>query len=312
MELHQLRYFVAVAQAGNFSRAAERCHVSQPSLSQQIQKLERRLKQPLFHRLGRRAVLTDAGRLLFDRAMSILAGVDDAERRLRSGPEAQGGRLAVGAIPTIAPYVLPPTLESFGANCPRAELIVREDVTSQLVPAIVEGELDLALVALPIDDPHLEAEPFLTEPLLLAIPAEHALAEKRRVTVRDLASERFILLGDMHCLGEQVLNFCRAHECQPFIACRSAQISTIQQLIALGQGVSLLPELARRGDATGRVIYRPLAEHAPQRTLAIVRHKHYFHSALALQFLAELRHWAAKQSMPATRMRIVKQRRPSP
>src|SRR6516162_11113886 len=125
MELHQLRYFVAVAQMGNFSRAAERCHVSQPSLSQQILKLERRLGQPLFSRLGRRAVLTDAGRMLLDRAMSILATVKDAERRLRAGDQLHNGRLAIGAIPTIAPYLLPPVLQSFVRHCPRVELIVR-------------------------------------------------------------------------------------------------------------------------------------------------------------------------------------------
>src|SRR5262245_58900679 len=106
MELHQLRYFVAVARAENFSRAAERCSGSQPSLSQQVQKLERELKRPLFHRLGRRAVLTEEGRALLDRAVSILAAVDDAERRFRSGGP-QGGRLALGAIPTVAPYLLP-------------------------------------------------------------------------------------------------------------------------------------------------------------------------------------------------------------
>src|SRR5688572_31049175 len=128
MELHQLRYFVAVAQTGNFSRAAERCHVSQPSLSQQILKLERRLGQPLFNRLGRRAVLTDAGRLLLDRALSVLATIDDAERRLRAGDQMHAGRLAIGAIPTIAPYVLPPTLEAFVKRRPLVELTVREDV----------------------------------------------------------------------------------------------------------------------------------------------------------------------------------------
>src|SRR5262249_49937185 len=111
MELHQLRYFVAVAQAGNFSRAAERCHVWQPSLSQQVSKLERRLGQPLLNRLGRRAVLTDAGRLLLDRATAILAAVDDVERRLSDGGGLRGGRLTVGAIPTIAPYLLPAALE---------------------------------------------------------------------------------------------------------------------------------------------------------------------------------------------------------
>jgi LysR family hydrogen peroxide-inducible transcriptional activator len=292
MELHQLRYFVAVAQAGNFSRAAERCHVSQPSLSQQIQKLERQLNQPLFSRLGRKAVLTDAGRLLLDRAMSILASVDDAQRRLRSADDARGGRLAIGAIPTIAPFLLPPTLESFLRRSPQVELIVREDTTANLLPAVIEGELDLALVALPQTDPHLEAMALTTEPLLLAMPPGHPLAARKRVTVRDLASERFILLGEMHCLAEQVISFCRAHECQPLIACKSAQITTIQQLIALGQGVSLLPELARSADDSGRIVYRPLAGDEPQRTLGVVWHRHYFHSPLALRFLDELRGWA--------------------
>src|SRR5437870_486050 len=110
MEMHQLRYFVAVARTGSFSRAAEACHVSQPSLSQQIQKLERSLKQKLFDRLGRRVILTEPGRVLLDRAIVILAEVDDATRRLREGDEERGGRMAVGAIPTIAPYLLPAAL----------------------------------------------------------------------------------------------------------------------------------------------------------------------------------------------------------
>jgi DNA-binding transcriptional LysR family regulator len=307
MEMHQLRYFVAVVQTGNFSRAAERCHVSQPSLSQQIQKLERGLGQQLLQRLGRRSVPTDAGRLLLDRALTILASAEDAERRLRGGQNADEGRLAIGAIPTIAPYVLPATLHSFAREFPRAELIVREDVTSQLVPAVVEGELDLAIVALPIDDPQVQAEPLLTEPLLLSLPANHSLAKRRRVTVGDLASERFILLGEMHCLGDQVLSFCKAHECQPRIACRSAQISTVQQLIALEQGISLLPQMAcgplvpdanrgRRG-----LVYRELAGDQPQRTIGAIWHRHYFHSSLAERYLGELRDWAGRQSANAKR-----------
>jgi LysR family hydrogen peroxide-inducible transcriptional activator len=246
--------------------------------------------------LGRRAVLTDAGRLLLDRALAILANVEDAERRLRAGDPLHGGRLAIGAIPTIAPYVLPPTLQTFVKRCPQVELIVREDVTSQLVSAVVEGELDLALVALPISDEHLTAEPLLTESLLLTVPPEHPLARRRRVTVADLVGERFILLGEMHCLGEQVLNFCRAHECQPQIACRSAQIGTIQSLIALGQGISLLPEVARAADRNHKLVYRQLSQDEPRRTLGVVWHKHHYHTPLAEHFLAALRHWAGLQA----------------
>jgi LysR family hydrogen peroxide-inducible transcriptional activator len=294
MELHQLRYFVAVARTGNFSRAAERCHVSQPSLSQQILKLERRLGQPLLSRLGRRAVLTDAGRMLLDRATSILAAVDDTERRLMAGDPVHGGRLAIGAIPTVAPYLLPPVLESFVGRYPQAELIVREDVTTHLVSAVVDGELDLAIIALPVSDEHLHADPLFAEPLLLAVPPGHALARRPRVTVADLAGERFILLGEMHCLGEQVLNFCRAHECQPQIVCRSAQIATIQSLIALGQGVSILPQMARACDTTCKLHYRPLADAGLRRTIALITHRHYYHSPLAEGFLAGLRAWAAR------------------
>jgi LysR family hydrogen peroxide-inducible transcriptional activator len=298
VELHQLRYFVAVAQTGNFTRAAERCHVSQPSLSQQIQKLEKTLGQPLFNRLGRRTVLTDAGRLLLDRATAILAAVDDAERRLLAGDDLHGGRLAVGAIPTIAPYLLPRTLEGFVRHCPRVELVVREDVTNHLVQALVEGELDLAVVALPINDERLAAEALLSEPLLVALAPGHPLTRRRRITIQDLAEERFILLNEMHCLGEQVINFCRANECQPQIACRSAQIATLQSLIALRQGVSLLPEMARRADHGRSLVYRPLAKDQPRRTVAVVWHRHHYHSPMAKRFLTELRQWAQEAQAP--------------
>src|SRR6516165_11851923 len=148
MEMHQLRYFVAIARTGSFSRAAEQCFVSQPSLSQQIQKLEKSLGQRLFDRLGRRAALTDAGRLLLERAEAILETVDDVQRRLRDD-DPQGGSLSVGAIPTIAPYLLPRILPAFLKKYPRVEMTIQEDVTQHLVTSVVAGDLDLALLALP-------------------------------------------------------------------------------------------------------------------------------------------------------------------
>jgi LysR family hydrogen peroxide-inducible transcriptional activator len=288
MELHQLRYFVAVADTGNFSRAAERCHVSQPSLSQQILKLETHLRQRLFDRLGRKVLLTDAGRLLLARAVTILANVDDAERRLRSGDEVPGTRFSVGAIPTIAPFLLPAVVERHLRRWPGVELDVEEDVTARIVQAVAAGELDLGLTALPIDDERLRAEPLLTEPLLLALPPRHRLTRRARITPDHLREERFILLGEMHCLGEQVLSFCRASGCQPRITCRSAQIATIQALIAAGQGISLLPAMARTGRDC-RLVYRTLAEGQPTRTLVAIWHRHRYRSPAAERFLAELR-----------------------
>jgi LysR family hydrogen peroxide-inducible transcriptional activator len=289
MELHQLRYFVAVAQSASFSRAAERCAVSQPSLSQQIGKLERQLNQRLFDRLGRRVVLTDAGRLLLDRAASILAAVDDAERWLRDADNLEGGQLTVGAIPTISPYLLPPTLERFGKRHPQVEVTVHEDVTRQLLAAILVGDIDLALVALPIEDARLQAEALLTEPLLLALPPRHRLVRRKSITLDDLRDERFILLSEMHCLGEQVLSFCRANGCEPKLACRSVQIATVQSFISMGQGISLLPEMARQADVRGKTCYRRLADGKLTRTIAAVWNRHRYRSPVAEWFLASLR-----------------------
>jgi LysR family hydrogen peroxide-inducible transcriptional activator len=292
MELHQLRYFVAVARAGNFSRAAELCFVSQPSLSQQIQKLEKRLGHRLFDRLGRKALLTDAGRLLLDRADAILAAVHDAEHRVKDFDQLKGGRLAVGAIPTVAPYVLPAALEGFLRRYPEVEVAVQEDVTQNMVAAAAAGDLDLALVALPIDDERLAVEPLFTEPLMLALPQGHRLARRRKVTTADLRDERFILLNEMHCLGDQVLSFCREQGCQR-IACWSTQLSTVQALIAMGQGVSLLPAMARRADRAHQRVYRALDDQQPTRTVAAVWHRHRYHSLAAERFLTRLRELAA-------------------
>jgi LysR family hydrogen peroxide-inducible transcriptional activator len=289
MEMHQLRYFVAVAQNGSFSRAAEHCHVSQPSLSQQIQKLERGLGQRLFDRLGRRVLLTDAGRLLLDRATAILATVDDTQRRLRPTDDDDGGQLTVGAIPTVAPYLLPPALNRFLRRYPGVEVTVEEDVTRHILQTVEAGELDLALVALPVDEERLHVEPLFSEELLLAVPRVHRLARQRKITVDDVRDERFILLNEMHCLGDQVLSFCRAHGCQPQIACRSAQIATVQLMIETGQGISFLPATARHVDRGKGRVYRSLGDVPPRRTIGVIWRRHRYHSPTAERFLAGLR-----------------------
>jgi LysR family hydrogen peroxide-inducible transcriptional activator len=287
MELHQLRYFVAVAQTGNFSRAADQCLVSQPSLSQQILKLERQVGHRLLDRLGRKAVPTDAGRLLLERARAILASVDDTHQRLKNFDQLDGGRLAIGAIPTIAPYVLPEALQQFLRRHPDVELTVQEDLTQHLLASSVAGELDLALAALPLVDDRLAVEPLFSEPLVLAVPRGHRLLKRRKITIDDVREERFIVLDEMHCLGEQILSFCREEGCHR-IACRSTQLSTVQALIAMGQGVSLLPAMARRADRTQRVVYRSLTD-PPMRTIAAVWHRHRYHSLAAERFLERLR-----------------------
>jgi LysR family hydrogen peroxide-inducible transcriptional activator len=289
MEMHQLRYFVAVAQAQNFSRAAEACFVSQPSLSQQVAKLERELGRRLLDRLGRRVRLTDAGRQLLDSAQAILTMTEDAKRRLIDDADLAGCRLAVGAIPTIAPYLLPAVVKRFKKRYAGVELNVHEDVTRSLMAGVDAGELDLAVLALPVEDERLALEPLWTEALLLALPRGHRLLRKKQIVIDDLRADRFLILSEMHCLGEHVLSYCRAHECQPRIACRSAQIATMQALIEQGLGITLLPEMATRRPWRKGIVYRRLEGDSPSRTLCVVWRKHRYLSMAASRFLDMLR-----------------------
>src|SRR5688572_11378347 len=158
MELHQLRYFLAVAESRSFSKGAAACDVAQPSLSQQVQKLEREVGRRLFDRLGRTVALTDAGRALLPRARRILAEVDGVERGVTAEIDAGHGTLSVGAIPTVAPFLLPGAVARFTRTQPEAELLVREDLTANLVDGLVRAELDLCICALPLDDERLATE----------------------------------------------------------------------------------------------------------------------------------------------------------
>jgi LysR family hydrogen peroxide-inducible transcriptional activator len=284
MEMHQLRYFVAVAEAGSFSRAAERCHVSQPSLSQQIIKLEGELGRSLFDRAGRRVLLTEAGRMLLDHARSILMTAENATHQLKEAGGDGIGRLAVGVIPTIAPYLLPAVIAAFTRTRPKIELVIQEDYTQRVVAGLCDGSLDIGIAAMPINNDQLVVEPLGIDPLLVVFPSRHRLAKKRKVSFAELRSEPFVLINDLHCLGEQVTSFCRSHEIEPRVVCLSSQISTVQALVALGQGVSLLPEMARNADTSRRRVYAELAEQ-PARTIVAMRHRHRYQTTQAREFI---------------------------
>lgn len=289
MELQQLRYFIAVAETGNFTRAAAQCHVSQPSLSQQILKLEEDLGRRLFDRLPRKAVLTDAGQLLYERATEIIASVEDATKILQEADPLEGGHLAVGAIPTVAPHLLPAVVKSFVQRFPKVEVTVKEDLRGRLLSAVIDGKLDIAIMAAPVDDEHVECEPLLEEPLLLTLPASHRLAGKSRVKIADLNKERFVVLHEGHQLSRLVQSLFEHDTTGPNISCVGSQISTIQAMVAMGLGVSLLPRMAVRDDRSSKRVYLPLADAEPMRKLIAVQHRHRHHSPASLCFMEELK-----------------------
>ncbi|MCB9853313.1 MAG: LysR family transcriptional regulator [Phycisphaerales bacterium] len=289
MELHQLRYFVAVADLQNFTRAAEKCLVSQPSLSQQIIKLEREISQPLFDRLGRTVRLTEAGRAMYDRAMTILRSVDELQDRVNEATEPTRGAIRIGAIPTIAPYFLPPILKRFSRRFPDATIEMHEDLTPITERRCAEGELDVGIIATAPSIDALHAEPLFDEELLLALPPSHRLTMRRRLALSDVADEPFVLMSELHCLGEQVVGFCRQQGCSPVIRCQSVQLLMIQKLVALGLGVSLIPSMAVEKQRDRRCVYRSLTPPTPTRTIRMIWHKDRYQSPLAREMIQSLR-----------------------
>lgn len=288
MELQQLRYVVAVAEAGNFTKAAERCFVTQPSLSQQVLNLESELGHKLFHRLGRRAVLTEAGSAFLERARRILTDVDDAGKAIRDDP-ALGRRIVVGANPTLAPYIYPTLLARCRQEYPHLVVHTREDFRVPLTKAVLDGELDLAVVSLPVSDVRLSVEALFLEPLLLVVARDHPLAVKRDVSARDLAEETFILLGESSSLAMQIRRFCGDHDFEPKIGHRCSQIATVKGLVAAGMGISVLPQVAIDEEDARTLVYRKLSGRAPTREIAIIRHLQRYQSRGAEQFIALLR-----------------------
>ena len=270
MELHQLRYFLAVARTKNFSRAAEQCHVAQPSLSQQIMKLEDELGERLFERTKREVYLTPAGDLLRVHAERVLQEVEVARDGVREFRGLVRGRVVLGVLPTVAPYFLPQRLRAFSSRFPAVEVVVHEDTTDQLASAVLAKEVDLALVSLPVERVGLAAEEFFDEKLLVALPAGHALAKRPRLTFDDLEREAFILMKEGHCLSGQALQFCRINGFAPQISFRSAQIETVLAFVAKGWGVSVVPEMACTRPMRG-VRFRTLA--GMTRSIGIIHRK---------------------------------------
>ena len=288
---------VAVAETGNFTRASERSNITQPSLSQQILNLEKEVGHKLFHRLGRKAVLTEAGATFLERARRILFEVENASKELKDSPSLDR-RITVGAVPTVAPYLLAPLIERARVTHPNLTVHLREDFRSDLARAVLEGELDLAVVTLPIKDHRLSIEPLLTEPLLLVVARGHPLAGRSEVTANDLAEETFVTLGDSSTLAAQIRAFCGDHNFVPRIGYRCAQVATLKLFVAMGAGISILPQVAQLPEDRGTLTYLRLTGSAPTREIAVIRHLQRYQSRGAEQFLALLRDQARVSASP--------------
>ncbi len=285
MEIHQLTYFVAIAETSGFSRAAKRCNVAQPSLSQQIMKLEQELGRQLFDRLGRTVTLTEAGQALLPRARSILAELQDVKRNLSQEINQGHGHLAVGFIPTIAPFLLPGVIKNFAEKFPHAELSVYEDFTEALVRDLIGGKLDIGIMSLPINNKLIVTLELFTEPLLVASSRHHKLITNASIKVKELEDFPFIALNEVHCLGEQVQSFCYQQDVNLEIVCHTSQLSTVQSCVALGLGVSLVPQMLVASDTSEQITYHSVSDATPKRKIVAASHAGRLQSFLAQQFI---------------------------
>jgi LysR family transcriptional regulator, hydrogen peroxide-inducible genes activator len=244
MEIHQLRYVCAIAETGNFSRAAERCQITQPSLSQQVLKLEDDLGVKLFDRLGRSVRLTEAGRAFIPHARAILEHIDVARSSVADKNADLRGSIAVGVIPTIAPYLMPSYIASFAKRYPDAKLRIIEETTSVLVEGLRDLSIDVAILALPLRHKNIELFPIRTEPLFAVLRKDHPRASAESMSVKDLREESFVMLRDGHCFRDLSIDTCTHARVTPNIAFESGQFSSLLGMVAAGVGVSLIPEMA--------------------------------------------------------------------
>jgi LysR family hydrogen peroxide-inducible transcriptional activator len=271
--LRQLQYVVAVADTLSFRKAAERCHVSQPALSAQLAQLEDALGVRLFERDPRRVLPTAAGKDLVERSRAALAAADEVVASAHRARDPLSGRLRVGVIPTISPYLLPAAAPALRAAFPHLTTVWVEDKTEVLVASLDAGSLDAALLALEADIGEVEHERVATDPFVLATRPGDPLGAPGAATTADLADADVLLLDDGHCFRDQALAFCSSANARE-LEFRATSLSTLVQMVAAGSGVTLLPELAVPTEALrAGLAVRPFAPPAPSRTIALVWRK---------------------------------------
>ncbi len=270
--LRQLRYFDALARHGHFGRAAEACSISQPALSVQIKDLEEALGAELFERAARQLRLSAFGEEFLLRVREILRSVDELGDLARAHRRQLVGRLRIGVIPTVAPYLLPAMISSLTRANADLDIHVRETVTPKLIQELADGRLDTAIVALPISEPSMEEIPLFDESFVLVRPLEDAA---KPVPNKDRLREmRLLLLEEGHCFREQALSFCDMGSVRPREILDGSSLTTLVQMVGAGIGVTLIPEIAMSVETrSAAVSIARFQEPQPSRTIGMIWRK---------------------------------------
>jgi LysR family hydrogen peroxide-inducible transcriptional activator len=275
MNLKDLKYLVALADTGHFGKAAERTFVSQPTLSAQLKKLEEFLGVKLVERQPKNVQLTDVGKQIVVRARRMLDEGDEIIALARNNTDPFAGKLKIGLIPTIGPYLLPRVMQRIRKSLPQLGLMLYEHQTEALLKRLRDGEIDLGIMALPIAADGLDTRLLYEEAFTVALPNEHPLAAKSSIKVSDLRGQTLLLLEDGHCLREQALEVCSSIAVREAEDFRATSLETLRQMVVAGLGITLLPETAVEspfGSQRGLSI-RPFSKPAPTRSVGGVWRK---------------------------------------
>jgi LysR family hydrogen peroxide-inducible transcriptional activator len=275
MNLKDLKYLVALADTGHFGRAAERTFVSQPTLSAQLKKLEDYLGVKLVERQPKNVQLTDVGRQIVVRARRMLNEGDEIVALARDNTNPLSGKLKIALIPTIGPYLLPRVMQKIRKAMPDLKLMLYEHQTENLLKRLRDGELDVGVVALPVDEEGLESRELYKEAFMVALPSNHPLERKSTIKVQDLKDQTLLLLEDGHCLRDQALEVCSRAQVREHEDFRATSLETLRQMVVAGLGITLMPEFALDppfGSQRGLTV-RPFAKPTPMRTVGAVWRK---------------------------------------
>jgi LysR family hydrogen peroxide-inducible transcriptional activator len=286
MHLQQLRYFCAVARTGSFTRAAEEEGIAQPSLSQQVAKLEESLSARLFERLGRSVQLTECGRALLPKAQEILRVLGEARAAVETSRSGVSGGIRLGCIPTITPYFLAPRIGEFASAFPDVGIHLVEDVTTRLIEKLQSGALDFAIAALPVSNRDLVCSELFREPILVGVGPGHRLAGLPQVDLAALRNERILLLKEGHCFRDDALTLCNRIRPELGSIFETDQFASVFALIAAGFGISFVPAMAAVG--AGSCNFLPLSKEAVRR-IGYIRLKRHTATPAQKAFLAWLR-----------------------
>lgn len=294
MELRQLQYAAQIALEMNFSRAAKKLHIAQPSLSQQLSKLEKELGLLLFFRNTNSVELTYAGTVFLEKAQKILDMMEQLKQEMEDIAEMRKGKLIVGSLPITGSHVLPLVLPIFKTRFPDIEVVLLEDTTANLEHSTANGQTDISLLTLPLQEPSLVYQTLLEEEICLAVPPDHPFAEDREkrsggIRVSDLHDEHFIVLKKGQGFRQIALDLCSKAGFTPKIVFESANIETVQSLVAAGMGIAFVPHMVTRSKSSDFVpVYLNLANPRPTRTLVIASRKGRYLSKAAEAFISTL------------------------